>query len=431
MKKLTAISTLFALATSAFAADLTLDATKLDGSTWSWSDAEMWLPADSTVNGSSLDISFNTTQAQTSTADVADLGDVKIQAGTGNTSTKYTVNFTTPSTLSSLTIDNTGKVGNVYVDTVTKKSKLSILNELNIISDGVNAQSVHLKTGTTGFNTGCLNITNNKDIDTFKYEGASNISGAVTMRAAEGATGAKFQLYTYGHTWGGLDDGGVVADHYLSTSWEGSITFTNAIDCSWTGQLKLDGEQRTDIAMKGSATQRICATSSNLNFRNITVTSGRLELSMPSNLAAKKLTINGGVFKAEGDFSVNTLILGSGTIAFADNSGKIIVPATEDATIAKSTISATADNKINIDFEELTQTGIYTIAEINNKDSSWSDDANDNFVAINLKEDWLANFKWEGNALQAIITSSVPEPATVATIFGAVALALTMYRRRK
>ena len=429
MKKLTALSTLFALATSAFAADLTLDATKLDGSTWSWSDAEMWLPADSTVNGSSLDISFNTTQAQTSTADVADLGDVKIQAGTGNTSTKYTVNFTTSSTLSSLTIDNTGKVGNVYVDTVTIKSKLSILNELNIISDGVNAQSVHLKTGTAGFSTGCLNITNNKDIDTFKYEGASNISGAVTMRAAEGATGANLYVYTYAHSWGGLDDGGVVADHKFGTTWTGTLKFTNSDDCSWTGEFNPGadkGKSSLTLEMNGDATQRIYATTASRGFAAVNVYKGRLELTMPSNAVSLKLTLNGGTFETEGDFYTESLTFTKGTIAF-NGVGKIVVSA-ENGANATSTIGS---EKINIDFEELTEVGTYTIAEISNKDDTWSDDANDNFVAINLKEDWLANFKWEGNALQAIITSSVPEPATVATIFGAVALALAVYRRRK
>ena len=64
-------------------------------------------------------------------------------------------------------------------------------------------------------------------------------------------------------------------------------------------------------------------------------------------------------------------------------------------------------------------------------DSSFKSDASDIIGSGYDSDKFLLNFAWADNTLTATFTSAVPEPATVAAILGAIALAFAAYRRRK
>ncbi len=59
----------------------------------------------------------------------------------------------------------------------------------------------------------------------------------------------------------------------------------------------------------------------------------------------------------------------------------------------------------------------------------FSANANDDFYAKNLLGA-VADFAWDGDTL-TVSFSQVPEPASVAAVFGALALGLAAWRRRK
>ena len=92
------------------------------------------------------------------------------------------------------------------------------------------------------------------------------------------------------------------------------------------------------------------------------------------------------------------------------------------------------NGKIEIDFAEFNATDFadtedyFSILSANST-SNFSENANDDFAAINLNGA-AANFSWIDNALMVNFTTAVPEPATVAGIAGLLALAFAAYRRR-
>ena len=91
-----------------------------------------------------------------------------------------------------------------------------------------------------------------------------------------------------------------------------------------------------------------------------------------------------------------------------------------------------SDGQIAIDFEGLDATdfigdSFYLISAYTTK--GFLDDANDDFIAENLKNA-LADFAWNGGTLQVTFTQ-VPEPAEIAVFIGALALIFAIRRRRK
>ena len=64
-------------------------------------------------------------------------------------------------------------------------------------------------------------------------------------------------------------------------------------------------------------------------------------------------------------------------------------------------------------------------------DSSFKSDASDIIGSGYDSSKYLLKFAWADTTLTATFTSAVPEPATVAAILGAIALAFAAYRRRK
>ena len=52
-------------------------------------------------------------------------------------------------------------------------------------------------------------------------------------------------------------------------------------------------------------------------------------------------------------------------------------------------------------------------------------------VSASLEPEYGSELLWNGNTLQLVITGEIPEPSTVALIFGAIAVAFVAIRRRK
>ncbi len=434
MKKLTAISTLFALATSVFATDLTLNISEIPtDTTWSWGDANMWLPADSTVEGGNLKFTGTLASKTTSYNDTAlTFGDVVFSLSNSSSTAFILDKDSAKITMNSLTFDSTENSSYYKFGLENSKPTDGIVVENDIVAKTANGntQYVYFAVSGTGKQLtvkGNIYITNNKATDNFMVSGEIRCSGILYMKAADNADGAKMHLQMWSQAFAGVDDCGIEANHVLKSEWGGTFSLNVTEDCKWHGEL----EGRA-INMKmtnaSTATQRMEITSG--SFYGITVSGGRFELETASTNTNGALTINGGEFLHESDVYVDSVKLTNGAICYNDNSGTIIAQKVlnEDGSVKVDGSLSKGTEQFIYDFEGLTKAGVYDLISFAVAGEGITYDANNDFVAINLKEGLTADFVYNGNTLQAIV---VPEPATVATIFGAIALALAVYRRRK
>ena len=95
-------------------------------------------------------------------------------------------------------------------------------------------------------------------------------------------------------------------------------------------------------------------------------------------------------------------------------------------------------NNISLDFAEvdwdLVEAGTYDLITAGTLDGFNKDDVTLDFTEKNstgLRDGLESNLLWNGNTLQLVITGNVPEPSTVALIFGAIAVAFVAIRRKK
>lgn len=417
----TIIPALFVFATCAMADDLTLKTN--DGilpTEFEWSDTSVWSPDGSSLDNANLAIDGTAEAAVNSTITGGlNLGDINITVGNGGNSANVfkatiadkDVNF------NNINISNNGYSQNV---TLVSEGAKWVGNSVNIISDGINAQKITLDPLTL---SGGINVTNNKVRDSFAIRGETNISGAVTMKAANGAEGAQVAFYMWNMTIGGISDGGVTAKHYISFNWNGTLTLNNAADYSWSGDIGIySGGDNINISKNGAGAQKFIVKSLTNHFNKIAVNQGLFEIdtSAITSQFANNLTLAGGSFKNTGDVNVKTLVLTNGEILLGNDSGTIIV--TENAEIG--------DSKISLNFKELTQSGEYTILEVGGDLINFdTDNALTNFELSNLEEGALAELAWNDKSL--VLSYTVPEPAAVAALLGIAALGFALIRRRK
>ena len=421
----TTISALFAFAICATAEDLTLKTN--DGilpTEFEWSDTSVWSPDGSSLDNANLFIGGTAEAAVNSTITGGlNLGDINITVGNGGNSANVfkativdkDVNF------NNINISNNGYSQNV---TLFSEGAKLVGNSVNIISDGINAQKITFDPGDNGFTlSGGINVTNNKVRDSLTIQGATNISGAVTMKAANGAEGAKVAFNMWNMTIGGISDGGVTAKHFISFNWGGTLTLNNAADYSWSGDIGVYSEtDNINISKNGAGAQKFVVKSLRNHFNKIAVNQGLFEIdtSAITSQFANNLTLAGGSFKNTGDVNVKTLVLTNGEILLGNDSGTIIV--TENAEIG--------DSKISLNFKELTQSGEYTILEVGGDLINFdTDNALTNFELSNLEEGALAELAWNDKSL--VLSYTVPEPAAVAALLGIAALGFALIRRRK
>ena len=128
-----------------------------------------------------------------------------------------------------------------------------------------------------------------------------------------------------------------------------------------------------------------------------------------------------------------------GAISFI-NSDEAIANETPETITIKGDFLKSGAGKIMMDFNNFDTIGLvdkdiwFDLIYVDGETTGFSDEANDNFYATNL--DTYADFQWIagedglGKVLQVSFTS-VPEPAELAVLIGAIALSMAVFRRRR
>ena len=181
--------------------------------------------------------------------------------------------------------------------------------------------------------------------------------------------------------------------------------------------------------MDGAGTQTLSLSGNTAGVVGVTVKNGTLYYNNESS--SGKLVMEGGKFGAvNGSAEFDSAVWSGGKISYANH--EAFLGDTPEMIIINGEFEKAPDGQIAIDFEGLDATdfigdSFYLISADTRK--GFLDDANDDFIAENLKNA-LANFAWNGGTLQVTFTQ-VPEPAALAALIGALALIFAIRRRRK
>lgn len=192
-----------------------------------------------------------------------------------------------------------------------------------------------------------------------------------------------------------------------------------------------------NVVMNGSAKQVLSGDNSFNGY--IQVESGTLVLRTASGASHGKLTINGGKIGAITNMTVSSAEWNGGAISFINSDEAIANEMPETITIKGDFLKSRA-GKIMMDFNNFDTTDFvdediwFDLIYVDGETTNFSDEANDDFYAANL--DTYADFQWVagedglGKVLQVSFTS-VPEPAELAVLIGAIALSMAVFRRRR
>ena len=414
-------SLLFAAAGVVSAENLSVKQTALDASTpWSWNNISNW-SGGTTLDGSNLTVKGTLTADNTGTIDSA------LTAGTltfdiGSTFQSKTV-LNADATFDSIVFNN----GNVFLD--TQNTHTLLVNGSIIVNS---LQDVTINNADKQLKSKNITVTNDRNKGAFSIVGGS-ITGVLGMRAAEGAEGAKVVLNTFYQQLGGIDDGGVEANHYLAINGTGGTSFYVYGSYNWSGEMKAGCFGLNMSGGEGSY-QRLNLTS----FSADTWTTGEYK-----GLKGLKVSVANITFILNETSERHCLLdLKSGAfgsekrIAFKDGkfSGGSLKILTKDTGFDFEKATKADDLKIGLDFSAITEAEEYYILSIGDFENSSGFDftnADRDFEIKGLDESLKGSLAWNGGTLIASITTAVPEPATVAAILGAIALGFAAYRRRK
>ena len=378
-------------------------------------------------------------------------------------------------TINSLTI---GTIKNHWLMFHAEDRNFTIKGDLNYNSNQFSFIELHNKSalniggtlnmnGTTGspfilggLRSGAKEITINKIVfqsdKSDLYMGLDNSSAGyhsnVLNGADFGATSAKLNLGYYSlksanqfFAFNGIS--GTNAEATITTSssnengidgTESTLVFTNDKDAAFNGivtnTVKTITQKGTEynidttlnVVMDGSKKQILSGAN---DFKGtITVKGGTLLLNTASGAKHGILTMTDGAFGAYGNANVEAIAYQGGSFyvdADAIANGYSI---TTDGAFTKAT-----EEQVFIDFDGLDASaydGTYSlITAASFIDATGNALTAADFAAKNLLNG-SANFVIDGNTLK-VSFAAVPEPATVAAILGAAALAFAAYRRRK
>ena len=411
----------------------------LTDSDWNWSDTSMWSPTVSEVAGNDLTIdAITTTQIVSTISDGFTAGDVNVileqnaPSGSAGGFGHFTLNVDGNVTFDSLTWRTTspGWWGS-YIKIKTG-STLTIRNDLTLGNSASKAYFISFIPDNDINYKGNLRIegdinyyANGSNSSNALWTGLNSLTvkGAVSMINQNGDIG-KWEIENNNTTIGGLS-GADTSNNKIFLRKDTAITFTNSGDYSWNGSI--NSEKLFDIAMDDSATgkQTIKLTDGAIN--NLTLNGGKFVLA--SAKATKgMLSINGGYFGvADSTTVINSAQWNSGGLLFdmaaLENGYKISVA---------GEFSKIGDGQIEINFDGLDGTDYigYTfdlisagyLADFN------TGDADADFTAVNLTNA-LAKFAWNDKTL-SVTFEQIPEPATIAALFGAAALFFAIRRKR-
>lgn len=236
---------------------------------------------------------------------------------------------------------------------------------------------------------------------------------------------------------GGLSGTGRISTKLISDASNAAtshLTFTNAegVNTVFNGYIARTNKNYKDnvaFIMDGAGTQTLSLSGNTAGVVGVTVKNGTLYYNNESS--SGKLVMEGGKFGAvNGSAEFDSALWSGGKISYANH--EAFPGGTPEMIIINGEFEKASDGQIAIDFEGLDATGLigdsfYLISADTTK--GFLDDANDDFVAENLKNA-LADFAWNGGTLQVTFTQ-VPEPAALAAIIGAFALLFAIRRRRK
>lgn len=236
---------------------------------------------------------------------------------------------------------------------------------------------------------------------------------------------------------GGLSGTGRILTKLISDASNAAtshLTFTNAegVNTSFTGSVRRSmGSYKDNVAfiMDGAGMQTLSLSGNTAGVVGVTVKNGTLYYNNESS--SGKLVMEGGKFGAvNGSVKFDSALWSGGKISYANH--EAFFGGTPEMIIINGEFEKALDGQIAIDFEGLDATDLIGYSfDLISADSikGFLDDANDDFVAENLKNA-LADFAWNGGTLQVTFTQ-VPEPAALAALIGAFALLFAIRRRRK
>lgn len=274
--------------------------------------------------------------------------------------------------------------------------------------------------------------------------GIADFSGYAARLDLGRRSGAIEQFYSFGGLSGSNSDAVISTDAEAeSNGLISTVVLSNVSDAVFAGKITNptapeDGSSAVltntvNVVMNGSAAQIL---SGDNDFRGyVTVQSGTLLLRTANGASHGKLTLNGGKFGAVDNAAFASAEWNGGSIGFFNTDDAVAVMAPETITVNGEFLKA-GSGKITMDFN-----GVDTYDLIDN--GQWYDlidaasfvgfSGTDDLIAANLS-DGYAEFRWvdggPGQILQ-VSFSSVPEPAALAAVLGALALAFAARRREK
>lgn len=332
----------------------------------------------------------------------------------------------------------------------------SVWNALRIGNDGVNSIKIGKDIIFKG-NPGRVQLATAGAATTFATP-QSVVSGIVdfsgyTSRLDLGRAGKDGveQFYAFGGL-SGTNSGAMISTgaEAGANGLNSTLVLKNAADAEFAGIVTnpliaddSDGKPAItttmNVVMNGSAKQVLSGDNSFNGY--IQVESGTLVLRTASGASHGKLTINGGKIGAITNMTVSSAEWNGGVISFINSDEAKAMETPETITIKGDFLKSGA-GKIMMDFNNFDTIGLglvdkdiwFDLIYVDGETLGFADDANDNFYATNL--DTYADFQWIagedglGKVLQVSFTS-VPEPAELAVLIGAIALSMAVFRRRR
>lgn len=330
----------------------------------------------------------------------------------------------------------------------------SMWNALRIGNDGVNSIKIGKDIIFKG-NPGRVQLATAGAATTFATP-QSVVSGIVdfsgyTSRLDLGRVGTDRveQFYAFGGL-SGTNSGAMISTgaEARANGLNSTLVLKNAVDAEFAGMVTNPVTADDDnvkpaitttmnVVMNGSAKQVLSGDNSFNGY--IQVESGTLVLRTVSGASHGKLTINGGKIGAISNMTVSSAEWNGGAISFIHSDEAIANERLDTITIEGDFLKSGA-GKIMMDFNNFDTTDFvdkdkwFDLIFVDGETTNFSDEANDNFYAANL--DTYADFQWIagedglGKVLQVSFTS-VPEPAELAVLIGAIALSMAVFRRRR
>ena len=332
----------------------------------------------------------------------------------------------------------------------------SVWNALRIGNDGVNSIKIGKDIIFKG-NPGRVQLATAGAATTFATP-QSVVSGIVdfsgyTSRLDLGRVGTDGveQFYAFGGL-SGTNSGAMISTgaEARANGLNSTLVLKNSADAEFAGMVTNPVTADDDnvkpaitttmnVVMNGSAKQVLSGDNSFNGY--IQVESGTLVLRTAFGASHGKLTINGGKIGAITNMTVSSAEWNGGAISFINSDEAIANETPETITIEGDFLKSGA-GKIMMDFNNFDTIGLglvdkdiwFDLIYVDGETLGFADDANDNFYAANL--DTYADFQWIagedglGKVLQVSFTS-VPEPAELAVLIGAIALSMAVFRRRR